>query len=152
MVGWLKLLLVIQVCQVGTVLACSCAQGEKDHNRAVLQAYKGAALVVVAQATAIEKRMIKKAWMEKEHQGEEGQITRFTLLDVFKGEAEDSILTKSLKSNASCDLFFEQGTAYLLYLYGPDQEGYYSTTICNRSIKLEGAKQDLEVLKQLRSQ
>ena len=150
MAYWIKILLAMIFTYSSAILACSCAQVEPDINRAVTQAYKGAARVVVAQATVIETRNIKKAWMEKESQGQEGQITRFTVLDNFKGEALDTLSTKSLKSGTSCDVFFEQGKAYLLYLYGPDQEGFYSTTICNRSIMLEGAKQDLEMLRRLR--
>ncbi len=131
----------------GKVFACSCAEPMDDTKLAVTQAYKGASSVVVAQVASIEKEKIQKAWMDAGDEGLEGEITHFVTVDSWKGVHGESFSTKTVKGAGLCDMQFEEGRAYLLYLYGPDRKGYYSASICSRSIKLEGAREDLSILK-----
>lgn len=131
----------------GQAYGCSCAAPIGDVKLAVSQAYKGASSVVVAQAVSIEKQKVRQAWMDKKDEGIDGEITRFVTVDSWKGSHGESFATKTTMGGGMCGMSFEKGKAYLLYLYGPDKEGYYSASICSRSIKLEGAKEDLGILK-----
>lgn len=133
----------------GQVFGCSCVAATSDIKLAVSQAYKGASSVVVAQVVSIEKQKIRKAWMDKKDASVDGEITRFVTVDSWKGSHGESFATKTIVGGGMCGMAFEEGKAYLLYLYGPDKEGYYSASICSRSIKLEGAKEDLGILKSI---
>lgn len=131
----------------GQAYGCSCAAPISDVKLAVGQAYKGASSVVVAQAVSIEKQKVRQAWMDSKDEGIDGEITHFVTVDSWKGRHGENFITKTTMGGGMCGMSFEKGKAYLLYLYGPDKEGYYSASICSRSIKLEGAKEDLAILK-----
>src|SRR5690606_37438913 len=117
-----------------------------DTREAVSQAYKGASSLVVVQAVSIEKQKIRKAWMDKKDEGIDGEITHFAVVDSWKGEHGEKLSTKTITTRGMCGMSFKQGSAYLLYLYGPDKEGYYSASICSRSVRLEGASEDIKIL------
>lgn len=131
----------------GQAYACSCAAPISDVKLAVSQAFKGASSVVVAQAVSIDKKKVRQAWMDSKDEGIDGEITHFVSVDSWKGRHGESFTTKTTMGAGMCGMSFEKGKAYLLYLYGPDKEDYYSANICSRSVKLEGAKEDLAILK-----
>ena len=137
-------------------VACSCISqldagnrptssfdGEMDATaQAVTMAYDGAAVVAEARVESITPVAVGL-------DGYEGQEVRFTVDHAWKGIKSNVLFTRGPTQSASCGMAFAEGEEYLLYLFGPDGDGYYGTSICSRTKLLRDAGPDIEVLQEI---
>ncbi len=72
-------------------------------------------------------------------------IAGFTVLRIFKGDKSVTQLQTPADS-ASCGVVLKPGSRYLIYAYGPEDNGRISTNLCMRTALVEQATQDIEVL------
>jgi hypothetical protein len=127
-------------------LACSCVHPPEDINAAVSEAYYQADSVVFAEATAI-----KPEWMLMSAGCTDifmvpGEVTEFAVLKSWKGSNTSPIHTRIITETSACGRSFEKGKRYLLYLSGPDDQGYYETNWCSRTTEALNGSKDINVL------
>ncbi|PCK06950.1 MAG: hypothetical protein COA42_16795 [Alteromonadaceae bacterium] len=132
------LFLLLTVAAVKT-MACSCAFQDTLIEEAVLDSYKRAAAVVLATAEHVEnlEPFVAEVYSaDKGHHKEtyhNSQRTQFVALKSWKGEHGKRFFTEIFIACCMCGYSFEEGENYLLYLYGPDKNGYFSTSSCSRT-------------------
>ncbi|WP_462156602.1 hypothetical protein [Pseudoalteromonas sp. GB56] len=116
--------------------ACSC------RDVTVQEATEYADAVVIATAVNIEHVL-----SPNERFDPQTKKTFFTVLEVFKGQEMSELQTQIDTVCCICGMSFTQGETYLLYLQGPDQEGFYHASTCSRSRGIKYAQEDLQILR-----
>ena len=152
-----KLLLLLSMMLACThAMACSCIFHEGPIEAAVADAYSSASAVVLATAEHVEylEPFVSNVWSAEQghHQvtSHNLQRTQFSPLKIWKGELEGLFYTEIGIACCVCGYHFEQGETYLLYLYGPDEHGNYTTSSCSRTKSAFGdIKQELAILDSL---
>ncbi len=76
-------------------------------------------------------------------------MIHFSIIKSWKGHLKKDLYTRIITQCCLCGYSFEEKKKYLLYLYGPDKEGFYSTSICIRTTYAENAEEDIEILDEL---
>lgn len=71
------------------------------------------------------------------------QVT-FTVSEVWKGPQQPTITVTTPRDSASCGVYFETGTAYLVYAVGNEDE--LQVFLCSRTAPLASATTDLAAL------
>jgi len=121
--------------------ACSCKRPppNEEFTVTIKKAYDGASAVVVAKAKMSEMT-------ERDY-----EITEFLAIRSWKGKFGDYFRTKVNMACCVCGISFVPGETYLLYLNGPDENGYYDTHMCMRTthFKSDRARQDIQFLNEL---
>jgi len=77
-----------------------------------------------------------------------GEITTFALEHAWKGDPAVTFRTRIVTQCCFCGMSFVVGEHYLLYLTGPDDDGFYDTSSCSRSARSADAGDDIAVLEQ----
>lgn len=137
-------------------IACSCAFNDLSIEEAVAESYKNASAVVLATAEHVEnfEPLVYDVWsQEKGHHKKtyyNSQRTQFVAVKSWKGDHAKRFITEIVVSCCMCGYSFGEGQNYLLYLYGPDKNGYFSTSSCTRT-KREAAniKNELDILNKI---
>ena len=124
------------------VFGCSCEPSPEDQEKAVLEAYNHASSVVLAFAESIENIALSRS---RNSQKREDEITRFVVLQSWKGSHRDTFYTKISLRCCACGMAFEVGKIYLLYLHGPYDE-FYRTGICSRTRDESRSVDDIRIL------
>lgn len=75
-------------------------------------------------------------------------LAQFNPLRVWKGDRSATILETAVDPEA-CGLSFESGSQYLVYAYGPDDEGRIETGRCTRTALAGESSRDIAVLEAL---
>lgn len=137
----------------GKVLACSCAFHEGTLEENVLDSYRGAAAVVLATAERVERAYSPEAAARNDIPGRQErlssdrQITHFVTKQTWKGDHGPQFTTDIVTACCLCGYAFREGQTYLLYLYGPNEDGYFSTSTCSRTkIASDDIDKELEIL------
>ena len=131
-----------------SAFSCSCAVREGSTEELVKLSLDEASSVVLATVEGIE---------QKDYGMPEGPIapgsnfgridlTHFSEVKSWKGDHAKHFYTRIEVSCCMCGYVFEVGKTYLLYLHGPDNEGYYVTGICSRTAHESDALDDIKVL------
>ncbi|MFC6635477.1 hypothetical protein [Microbulbifer taiwanensis] len=134
--------------------SCSCAFGSGELEDQVKQAFENASAVVLAKVESIEKLEPYEYQVEigssKKETSYNRHKTHFSEIKSWKGEHGKQFYTDIVVACCMCGFHFEEGKEYLLYLYGPNEEGYFSTSVCSRTTRLtDEANQEIEVLNDL---
>ncbi|MCW8127517.1 hypothetical protein [Microbulbifer halophilus] len=132
------------------VLACSCAFPEGTLEEKVRSSVESAAAVVLARAESISEAQLPSRFGRPESEGYPGEITHFSEIRSWKGSHGKQFYTRITTACCMCGRSFDEGDTYLLYLYGPDDEGFYSTSICSRTSAQSRVEEgELEVLERV---
>ena len=155
MFKWFTLYKVIKYIPVLLILftaydthACSCARQPEDINEAVEKDYNFSSSVVLAQAVSVKTVEMQRFHKRLEYDDQnadkhyksyyqdrtyEGQETRFSVIKSWKGDPKEDLYTRIVNQCCLCGFSFEDNKKYLLYLYGPDKDGFYATSFCMRT-------------------
>lgn len=117
---------------------CSCAFQSGDIYKQVRESSSSASSVLIAQVESIE--------ISQSDTHLTTEITHFSEIESWKGIHGKQIYTKIVTTCCMCGISFVEGKTYLLYLYGPNKQGYYSSSSCTRTKPAEGAEEEVEVL------
>ena len=128
---------------------CSCGMQPQELEEGVIRAYKNASSVLLAQAVSIQDGKLPAGWNSNEDAMYEGQTTHFSTIESWKGIHGKQLYTQIVTACCMCGMMFEQGKIYLLYLYGPNKDGYFSTSICSRTTHVENAEEEINFLRKL---
>lgn len=127
-------------------LACSCAPQPQDTREAVTKAFESASLVFLGRIESTET--FRGA--ERNYDVDlEYQRVQFYVIDSWKGEKATRVYVESTLTCCLCGHHFPESGEFLIYAYGPDENGYYGTSICSRTRPAESAEEDIEVLNTL---
>ncbi|RUO38589.1 hypothetical protein CWE13_02790 [Aliidiomarina shirensis] len=132
-------------------LACSCYFDNLPLEESVNRSFNDASAVVLAKVLSIETYGGKSASDEGyiSRSDIEIEITQFRTLQSWKGEHGETFKTRINTACCMCGYAFSSGASYLLYLYGPDDEGYYAASTCSRTTRATNADEEIEVLNRL---
>ncbi|TRW49444.1 hypothetical protein FM042_00845 [Aliidiomarina halalkaliphila] len=146
-------LVVLLMLYLGKAMACSCAFHEGTLEEAVMDAYQGAVVVVLATAERIERLEPREgdAWNQElgahRRTYHDRQKTHFVTKQTWKGDHGPTFTTDIVTACCLCGYVFREGQTYLLYLYGPNEDGYFSTSTCSRTkIASDDIDKELEIL------
>ena len=130
-------------------LACTC-RGYSSPEEAVTELLARASSVVVAEAISVQNAKVPvKEKLPYSRTSLEGQITVFNVRESWKGNHSKEFRTRIPTECCVCGMDFSEGDVYLLFLFGPDEEGFYSTGSCSWPKRIEEAKVEIEVLDKL---
>jgi len=101
---------------INTAFACSCTGYSDDLELDVYQAYVRSSAVVLAESVNIT--VVKNL-----------RIIEFFTISAWKGIEVERFYVAT--GAGYCESYFEIGKKYLLYLYGPDDNGYFGSSICS---------------------
>lgn len=132
--------------------ACSCAFDDLPLKEAVKQSLSNADSVVLAQAQVIHIKVRTEEEPIPFDIELDGVITQFNQVQSWKGSHGKSFHTRINTAGGMCGYSFSEGKTYLLYLYGADDDGYYTTSTCSRTKPLRRVERELEVLNDLTQQ
>lgn len=134
-------------------LACSCVFHDGPAEKAVYDSFQQASTVVLATAEHVENLdpLVTDIWSEGKRYYRDSyynsQRTQFVAIESWKGGHEKRFFTEIITSCCMCGYSFEVGKTYLLYLYGPDKNGYYRTSSCSRTKEdSDQVKKEIEIL------
>ncbi|WP_395376580.1 hypothetical protein [Marinicella sp. W31] len=127
--------------------ACSCARQPKYMETAVTRAFNQADAVVFAHTIKKEETSVFDE-MNQEY-AYDAEITQFSIIKSWKGALTTEVKTKIITACCMCGMSFSHSGSYLLYLYGPDDDGYYSTSICSRTKLTEDDDPEIHILDQI---
>lgn len=132
-------------------LACSCAFEKLPLQEAVKQSLSRSDSVVLAKVISIEKYSVELLSGESIPPDAplSSDITQFEVIQSWKGNHNTLFHTRINTACCMCGYVFSEGETYLLYLYGPDEYGYYSTSTCSRSKPLKQENKEIAVLNHL---
>ena len=149
-----NLLLALLIFESSAALACSCARyADSDFDDLVQRAYNSASSVLLATAKTIEPAKTIMKFSDEEYEAE-SEITHFVTEQSWKGKHDKQFSTKIVTECCACGFSFEEGKQYLLYLYGPKEDGFYGTSICSRtkSSEHEDAQKEVKLLDTITSE
>jgi hypothetical protein len=148
------IVLIITLLATSSAYSCSCMMEQGSLEDKVLNAYQSASAVLLAKAETVEniKPWVAEVWSEeKGHHKQtryELQRTQFVALESWKGEHGKRFFTEVEIICCVCGYHFKEGREYLLYLYGPDERGYYSASSCSRTTQMsEKASEEIQILR-----
>ena len=141
MIRSLPLLLVIGVCLPLQSEACSCVVSRHDEKQQISDAFETADLVFIGRIISSDMA----PWIESgPHQ--ELQKTRFQTLRQWKGPKQKQFEFRIDVQCCVCGYEFPKSGDFLIYAHGPNEDGHFQTSICNRTRQLSEAAKDIEVL------
>jgi len=140
-----KILVIVFLLYSAKAFSCSCVPQPENQRKGVEDALGYSSSVVLALATSVTR-----VPPEDKHYDPKKDITEFSEIESWKGVHGKKFYTKIVTVCCMCGFRFEQGETYLLYLGGPDAEGFYTTSTCSRTKKLASAKADVQILRKLR--
>lgn len=114
-------------------LACSCAFPEGTLEEKVRGSFETAAAVVLARAESISEAQLPSPFGGTDSLRLPGEITHFSEIRSWKGSHGKQFYTRIVTACCMCGKSFSEGDTYLLYLYGPDDEGFYGASTCSRT-------------------
>jgi hypothetical protein len=141
MIRSLPLLLIIGLCLPLQSEACSCVVSRDDEKQQISDAFENADLVFIGRIISSEMA----PWIESgPHQ--ELQKTRLQALRQWKGPKQKQFEFRIDVQCCVCGYEFPKSGDFLVYAYGPDEDGHFQTSICNRTRHLSQAADDIAVL------
>lgn len=153
MMGNILLFVFLQLI-IAKAYSCSCAYSDGELEDQVREAFESASSVVLAKVETIEK-LEPFQYSQDDDSSEQRTFyyrhkTHFSEVQSWKGKHGKQFYTNIVVACCMCGYTFEEGRVYLLYLYGPDEQGFYSTSSCSRTTRLsEELKPELEILNSL---
>lgn len=115
--------------------------------------YAGLLEITSTKVIAITREEPVAIWNPKTQQSESSTrvvherllVAGFTPLRKFKGDPSATELDTPADA-AACGVTLKPGSRYLVYAYGPDDNGRISTNLCMRTAQAEDAAQEIEIL------
>ena len=138
--------------KAATTFACSCMQQPAEVKDAVTRAYNDATSVVLAKVSAEGPIAASQTYKQEMLYEDDPNLhielrrTEFIALRSWKGTHGKRFYTRINTECCLCGISFSVSETYLLYLYGPDKEGYYSTSMCTRTTRESEAEEDIRHL------
>ncbi len=132
--------------------SCSCVQDKGDLEEVVASSYRNSSSVLLAKVESIENINPTEKILEKNYKfsrviNYERQRVRFVALESFNGKHGKRFFTDS---KVKCGYHFVKKAEYLLYLKGPDINGYYQTNICSRTKPITiNASDEIDILRRM---
>lgn len=139
-------------------IACSCPEDPSPLQQVVLSALQDAdyaALIEVksAESVSVTREENVAIWNPRTLQSESSTrvinerllVAEFAALRIYKGDKSPTQLETPAEASA-CGVALEPGWRYLVYAYGPDDNGRISTSRCMRTALAEQSDQDIEIL------
>lgn len=77
-------------------------------------------------------------------QSRDENLVAFDVSETWDGPEEGTLSVSTHPDSATCGYPFEEGTAYLVYAYGSDDDLHVS--LCSRTTELEDAEDDIAAL------
>jgi hypothetical protein len=138
------------------VLACSCMFHEGSLEEQVTSSLSSSSAVVWARAESTEdiEPYETEVWSEEKGKRKETyyqkQRTQFVAIESWKGLHGKRFFTEVEVVCCVCGYRFIEGEEYLLYLYGPNKDGYYHASTCSRT-KIINSKslEEMEILRKI---
>jgi hypothetical protein len=130
--------------------ACRCQRQSPDLSEAVSKSFTGSALIFLGEVQSINPA--KPAELPAGLSGSisvERDTTVFNVHKIWKGDARLSDNIALIAQRTDCTYWFKAGSSYLVYAYGPDEDGYYSTNKCSLTTTVENADEQIEILNAL---
>lgn len=134
-------ILALTIGAVGVASACSCIRESNDKRTAVTQRFENAQLVFLGRIEGTERFTRMEYDFEVEY-----QRTQFYILEAWKGEKANRVFIQSAITCCLCGYEFPKSGVFLVYAYGPDEDGYYEATSCTRPLKRSEANEDIAIL------
>jgi hypothetical protein len=125
----------------GVTSACSCVSSSGNDRDEITAAYDNADLVILGRI--LTARM---ATLEEVGPAQEIQKTSVQVLRQWKGKKQNRVEFQIDVQCCICGYQFPNHGEFLIYAYGPDKEGNYRTTICNRTKPSSSASAEFEIL------
>jgi hypothetical protein len=137
---WIVTAIVLIGMYSSAALACSCASGG-DEPADIAKARQEADLVFVGRIESKERFSVDEEDMKLDY-----ERTQFYIVQSWKGEKAIRVYVQSTVTCCLCGFRFPEKGSFLVYAFGPDQNGYYSTSICVRTKPLEEATEEIAML------
>jgi hypothetical protein len=137
---WVVAVIVLIGMYSSGALACSCIPGSDDR-AGVTEALEQADLVFVGRIESKEKFAV-------DDDGDKLQFerTQFYIVQSWKGEKATRVYVESAVTCCLCGYRFPPTGSFLVYAFGPDKSGYYSTSSCARTKPLKDATEEIAML------
>lgn len=141
---WILVPIVLLSAYASDVVACSCIRESDDQRTAVETAFKKADLVFVGRIESKERFSLEEYDTEIEY-----ERTQFYVVESWKGEKAARVYIESSVTCCLCGYEFPRTGSFLVYAYGPDANGYYSTSNCSRTKELKAADAEIAILNEI---
>jgi len=151
----------VLLCCPSGALACSCEEDWSPFEQQVRSALQAADYVALVELSTVSRAVVTREEHRAVKNPDTGEtentvrlvdhsllIATFSPLRIWKGEqAANTVETPS--DPQACGIAFAAGSRYLIYAYGPDDDGRIETTRCMRSALSDSASRDVAVLESL---
>jgi hypothetical protein len=139
-----------------SVFSCSCYFQEGSLEENVASSLLSASAVVWAKAESTENIEPYEERVWSENNGERKntlyrkQRTHFSVIESWKGMHEERFITEIEVVCCVCGYRFKDGEEYLLYLSGPNDDGYYHASSCSRTKKVTSQfREEIDILRKM---
>lgn len=135
--------------------ACRCQRPSPDLNDAVSKQFTANGVIFLGDVLSIMQKTPsthhsnETDYISINSISSEKDITVFNVRQLWKG---DNSLSKSIiliDRRTDCTYRFKIGKSYLVYAYGPDKEGYFSTSVCSLTTTADKANPQIKILNTL---
>lgn len=157
-VAMLNVLGLLLLTQTEFALACSCDEDWSPFEQQVRSAFQAADYVALIEVSSTSRVVITREENWADISLETGQsedtvrlvdrsflIANFNPLQIWKGDPAATTIETPAELQG-CGVPFETGLQYLVYAFGPDEEGRIETSHCTRTAVKESSLRDLVVL------
>jgi hypothetical protein len=129
----------------GVVDACSCIRESEDRKTALSERLERTDLVFLGRIESTEVTKISEHGFEAQY-----QKTQFYILQSWKGESSSRVYVRTALECCLCEYRFPTSGVFLVFAYGPNDDGVYTTSSCDDPMSLEHAKEDVTLMDQIR--
>jgi hypothetical protein len=124
--------------------ACSCMRESDDRRIALSEKLARADFVFLGRIEGTRVLKVKEDDFEIEH-----QQTQFYILQSWKGEKSNRVYVRTALTCCLCEYEFPESGEFLVFAYGPDTSGYYTTSSCDYPKESREATEDIQILNDL---
>jgi hypothetical protein len=128
----------------GVVDACSCIRESEDRKTALSERFERTDLVFLGRIESTEVMKISEHGFEAQY-----QKTQFYILQSWKGESSSRVHVRTALECCMCEYKFPTFGVFLVFAYGPNDDGVYTTSSCDHPMPLEHAKEDVTLMDQI---
>lgn len=137
-IGFKILLVSVSLLYSALAISCSCGSRSGEFFKDVSEASLSATSILVAKVESVRLSQVDSPLKI--------ETTHFSEIESWKGDHGKQVYTRIITECCVCGFSFAEGKIYLLYLYGPDDLGYYSTSICSRTKLFDGSEEEVKIL------
>jgi tetratricopeptide (TPR) repeat protein len=153
--------LILLVLQSAGAQSCSCDEDWSPVEQQVRTAFQGSDYIALVEIASTTKIVVtrEESWSVLNPQtGQSDEVVRnvdkpllvapFNPIRIWKGDKTATTLETSADWQA-CGFRFKAGSQYLVYAYGPDDNGRIETSRCMRTAPLADSSRDIALLNAL---